>query len=152
MTTSNGYEEQTRRLLAETKSELSIVEAEIAELTQKSLTLQREVDAFETALTGYLRRTGRQAISENNWLRLLGAKEMTHKKRLIAIAERKGGRIRVSEATDILYSKGFIKSKKRMNAYTIVQSLLTQMAEEGKFEKVEPGEFRLIGAQQSLMR
>ena len=150
MVVSNGYEEQTQRLLAETRSELTIVEGRLDELMEKREILQREIGAFEIALEGYLRRSGRQAFGGDNWVELLSGSEMTHKKRLIAIAERKGGRIKVSEATDILYSKGFIKSKKRVNAYTIVQALLTQM--EREFEKVKPGEFRLVGAQQTLLK
>jgi len=80
------------------------------------------------------------------------SEEQTHKQRLIAIAKHNGGRVRISQATDILYSKGFIKSKKRANAYIIIQSLLADMTEEGQFEKTNPGQYRLVGAQQSLLR
>lgn len=146
---NNSYEEQTRRLLAETKSELNAVEVEITELRTKAVTLTREVDAYETALQGYLRRIGKGITTEPDWVKLLEGLK-SHKERLKAIAKHRGGRIRVSEATDILYTQGFIHAKKRFTAYSMVQSYLADMAEDGDFEKVAPGQYELIGAQQSL--
>ncbi len=147
---NHSYEDQTRRLLAETKSELTVIGNNIAELQQRWETLKREAEAYETALQGYLRRAGKQDVIETDWDKLLGGTSQTHKKRLITIAKRNGGRIRVTQATDILYSKGFIKSKKRANAYQIVSMLLVDMIDDGQFEKVAPGEYRLVGTQQSL--
>lgn len=150
MVTGNGYEEQTRRLLAETKSELNTIETEIAELQDKRVTLAREVNAYETALQGYLRRMGKQKGAEFNWNELLRG-DKTHKLRLITIAKHNGGKIRVNQATDILYSNGFIKSKKRATAYVMIQGYLASMMEEGTFEKIAPGEYRLLGAQENLL-
>ena len=136
------YEEQTRRLLAETQSDLTIIENQIAELQQKREVLKREAEAHELALRGYLRRTGRLEFAEPDWAKMFEGQ--THKEKLITIAKHNSGRIKVNKATDILYTKGFIKSRKRANAYTIVQTLLANMAEEGKFEKIKSGEYRLI--------
>ncbi len=152
MIASNGYEEQTRRLLAETQSELRSVETQIDELRNKAGTLAKEVDAYETALQGYQRRTGKQTIIQTDWRKLL-KNEKYHKDKLKAIAKQNGGNIRISEATDILYTNGFIKTKKRANAYIIIQSYLAEMAEKGgSFEKVAPGEYRLKDAQPSLLK
>lgn len=147
MTLNNySYEEQTRRLLSDAKSEQSVVQSEINKLQEKAVILAREVNAYETTLQGYLRRVGKQEIAEFDWEKLLNAAK-THKERLRVIAEHSGGIIRQSQATDILYGMGIIKAKKRSTAYAMVQGMLADMAEEGRFEKIAPGEYRLIGAQ-----
>jgi hypothetical protein len=151
MVISNGYEEQTRRLLSETRSELSKVDAEITELSKKKAELEAEAQGFEAALSGYLRRIGKQDFSTENWRKLLSGRKMTHPKRLIAIAKHKGGLLKVSEATDILYGNRFIKSKRRSNAYRIVYSLLANLVGEGIFQKTDSGEYKLVGVQQSLI-
>lgn len=148
---NHSYEDQTRRLLAETKSELTAIGNQMAELQQRWETLKKEAEAYETALQGYLRRAGKQEVIETDWDKLLGGKSQTHKKRLITIARRNGGRIRVTQATDILYSKGFIKSKRRANAYQIVSMLLADMTDDGQFKKVAPGEYRFVSSQRSLL-
>lgn len=149
--TNHSYEEQTRRLLAEAQSELRAVDGEMDILHDRRVALAREVEGYETALQGYLRRMGKASTIEPDWVKLLEGLKI-HKDRLRAIAEHRGGRIKVGEATDILYTKGFIHAKKRSTAYAMVQSNLADMAEEGKFQKVAPGEYELIGAQQSLLR
>ena len=78
------------------------------------------------------------------------ATDKIHKERLITIAKHSGGKIRVSQATDILCSNGFIKSRKRATAYAMVQGYLADMEYGGEFRKIGPGEYRLMGAQQSL--
>ncbi len=144
-----SYEEQTRRLLSEAQSELSALDEEIAKLQGKRVIVAREVGAYETALQGYLRRIRKQEVAEVDWSKLLGTVG-THKERVKLIAEHNGGKVRVSQATDILYSKGFIRAKKRATAYSMVQVMLVDMAEDGIFEKIGPGEYRLVGAQQRL--
>lgn len=143
---NHSYEEQTRRLLAEAQSELKVAEGEMDILRDRISILFKEVEAYEIALKGYLRRQGKQEIIEPDWVSLLRNQE-THKQRLEAIAKEKGGRIRVSEATDILYVKGFIHAKKRSTAYAMVQTYLADMAEQGIFQKLGPGEYELVGAQ-----
>ena len=148
---NHSWEEQTRRLLAEAQSELQAEEGEMDLLRDRIAILVKEIQAYETALQGYLRRKGKDIAIEPDWVDLLKSQE-THKERLKAIAEYKGGRIRVSEATDILYTKGFIHAKKRSTAYAMMQSYLADMAEAGDFQKVAPGEYELIGAQRSLLK
>jgi len=148
---SNSYEEQTRRLLSETKSELTNLHNQIAELQERAVILAKEVDAYETALQGYLRRAGKQTSIENDWAKLLDSAQ-THKERIRLIAERKGGTVRASQVTDILYSKGFIKAKKRATAYSMVQVMLADMTKKGEFEKTGLGEYRLRDSQQSLIK
>lgn len=149
MVTSDSYAEQTRRLLADTKSELSTIETQIDELVARRKILSAEAEAYEVALQGYLRRLGKEEIKEPDWVKLL-AGQQTHKDKLKAITRNKGGRIKVREATDILYTKGFIHAKKRSTAYAMVQAYLADMAEDGEFQKIAPGEYELIGAQQKF--
>lgn len=147
-TNTNSYEEQTARLLAETKAELEAAEASKKEVDDKIAILTREAHAYELALQGYRRRSGRETTNEPDWGKLLEG--LIHKEQLKVIAKHGGGKIAVSYAARLLYTKGFIKSRKPGNAYTIVQTLLSTMTEEGLFEKMAPGEFRLVGAQTIL--
>ncbi|MBM3172743.1 MAG: hypothetical protein FJZ85_03355 [Chloroflexi bacterium] len=152
MVIGNGssWEEQTRRFLSDTLSELNKVESQINELEVKRMKLAEEVKAWEMALEGYLKRTGRRVDITPEWYKTL--RDQTHKERILTIAKNSGGSVKASEATDILYTKGFIKAKKRSTAYSMVQRFLIELAEEGKLEKVAPAEYRLLGAQQSLIR
>jgi Tfp pilus assembly protein PilN len=151
MITNNGsWEEQTRRLLSDKLSELNKIKAQIEELQEKEAKVKAEAQAYELVLEDYLKGAGRQFKIEPDWLKLL--ENQTHKQQLLTIAEHSGGRIRVSEATDLLYTKHFIKAAKRATAYIMVQRFLKELREEGRFEKIAPGEYRLIGAQQNLLR
>jgi hypothetical protein len=140
---NHSYEDQTRRLLAETQSELRTIEAEIQALQEKAVTLAREVNAYEITLQGYLRRIGKQQIAGIDWVKLL-SEAKTHKERLQLIAKHNDGTIRVSQATDILYTKKFTQTKKRATAYTMIQVMLADMADNGIFEKTGPGQYRLV--------
>jgi len=151
MSVSNHYEEQTRRLLAEAQSELRAAEGQMDIIRDKIAMLVKEIQAYETALQGYLRRRGKDITTETDWNELLNDLG-SHKERIKAIAQHKGGTIKVSEVTDILYTKGFIHAQKRATAYSMIQSYLADMREAGDFQKIAPGEYRLIGAQQNLLR
>jgi len=147
---SQSYEEQTRRLLSEAQSELTTIGRQIHELEEKYQTLKKETDAYETALQGFLRRSGKQQDTGKDWKTLISW-ALTHKDRIRLIAENNGGTVKASQATDILYTNGFIKSKKRANAYQIVQNNLIDMVDVHIFEKIKPGEYRLIKGQPSLI-
>ncbi len=147
---NHSYEEQTRRLLSEAQSELMAIESEIAKLGEKRTKLALEVDAYDTVLQGYLRRTGKQGVVETDWKNLL-ASSKTLKDKLIMIAKQNGGRISQSQATDILYTNKLMGAKKRSTAYSIVQGYLNDMADRGIFEKTAPGKFQRKGAQPSLL-
>jgi hypothetical protein len=144
---NNSYEEQTRRLLSEARSELNTIEAQIKELQEKAGRVAEEVGAYETALKGYLTRTGKRESIEFDWKKLL-AKEKTLTNKLIAIAKQNGGNIRQSQATNILYGNKLTGAKKRATAYAIVQGYLADMAKRGVFQKVAPGQYQLIDARQ----
>ncbi len=146
---NHSYEDQTRRLLAESQSELKTLDEEIADLQERKVTLAGEVNAYETALQGYLRRIGKGEGAESDWKKILVGCDI-HKDRLKTIAKHNGGKIRVGQATDILYSNGFIKAQKRSTAYTMIQGYLSDMREDGIFEKIGLGEYKLVGAQQNL--
>jgi len=139
---NHSYEEQTRRRLAEAQSELGALDVEIRKLEDGRTELKAEVEAYETILRAYRKRTGKEEVGLD-WDKLLADK--THRERLIVIAQRTGGTVKTTYATDLLYTKGFMKSKRRSNAYSIVQHLLADMTAEGKFERVSGGEYRLRG-------
>lgn len=149
VTGNHSYEEQTRRLLSEAQSELRTIESEIAQLEERRTKLALEVDAYDTVLQGYLRRTGKQTVAETDWKKLL-AKDKTLKDKLITIAKQGGGRISQSQATDILYGNKLVGAKKRATAYAIMQGYLSDMAKRGIMSKVSPGQYQLVDAQQRL--
>ena len=143
---NNSYEEQTRKLLAEAKSELNKVIEKKSELNDKATILEQEVNAYETALQAYLKRMGKQAIEEIDWKKIL-KKGNSHRERIRLIAEQKGGKIRISQVTNILFSNGFINAKKHSTAYSVVQISLADMKKRGEVEKIGLGEYRLTSTQ-----
>jgi len=148
---NHSWEEQTRRLLSEAQSEQAGLETQISELAGRQAQLAREIDAYETALKGYLMRTGQKEVAEYDWKRIL-AGDKYHKDRLVTIAKHSGGKLIQRKATDILFGNKLIKAKKRATAYVMVQGYLTDMVEEGTFKKLNPGEYQLLDAQQSLIK
>ena len=141
------FEEQLRRLLSEAQSELKTLEGELDILHDQITIVAKEVSAYETTLQGFLRRSGKQPAVD--WDTVL-ANAKTHKDRIKVITEHRGV-IRPNQLTDILYP-GFIKSKKRANAYQIVQMNLANMVDADIMEKTSSGRYRLIGSQQKLPR
>ena len=150
VTNNHSVEEGLRNVLSETISELDRLKKEKEELDGRIMVLQEEMHAYEVALQGYMKRTGRQIKVDIDWAKLREAK--SHKVRLIKLAEYDGGKITVKDSSALLYTKGFIKSKRRTNAYQIVRMLLDDMTDAKIFEKVGPGEYRLVGAQPSMLR
>ena len=148
---NHSWEEQTRRLLSESQSELVGLEIQISELLDKQTKLAREIDAYETALKGYLMRTGQKEVAEYDWKKIL-ANDKYHKDRLVTIAKHYGGKVTQSKATDILFGNKLIRAKKRSTAYAMVQGYLADMAEQGMFRKLNPGEYQLLDAQQNLLK
>ncbi len=145
---NHSVEEGLRNVLSETMSELDRLEKEREELDGRIMALQNETHAYEVALQGYMKRTGSQIKVDIDWAKLREAK--SHKVRLIKLAEYDGGKITVKDSSLLLYTKRIIKSKRRSNAYQIVRTLLDDMTDAKIFEKVGPGEYNLVGAQQSL--
>lgn len=146
---NHSIEEGIRNVLSETMSEFDRLAKERKELDGRIMELQEEIHAYEVALKGYMKRTGRQIEVEIDWAKLREAK--SHKVRLIKLAEHAGGKITVKDSSALLYTKRIIKSKRRSNAYQIVRMLLDDMTDAKIFEKVGPGEYRLLGAQPSLI-
>ena len=144
------WEEQTRRLLAEATSELNDLGFKRKELNDKITTLERTVNAYETALKDFLVRSGQSNAVIQNWRKELAKPNLRHRDRLKIIAEHNGGKVRTNKATDILFNNKLINSKKRLNAYVIVRSILVDMADKGELKRIAPGEYQL--AQQSLLK
>ena len=65
---------------------------------------------------------------------------------LLTIASRNGGHLKVNGAKKIMIEAGLIRTPK--NAATVIYALISRSE---KFEWVVPGEYRLIGTQQSLL-
>jgi hypothetical protein len=78
-------------------------------------------------------------------LRKAKAQKKTQMDGLILIAS-KDGSIKVKEAQRLMVEAGFVSNPK--NAASILYTLISRSE---KFEKVKPGEYKLIGAQQSLL-
>ncbi len=147
---NHSVEEGLRNVLSETISELDKLKKEREELDGRIMVLQEETHAYEVALQGYMKRTGRQIKVEIDWDKMREAK--SHKVRLIKLAEYDGGKITVKDSSALFYTKRIIKSKRRENAYQIVRTLLDDMTDAKIFEKVGPGKYKLVGAQQALLK
>jgi hypothetical protein len=150
VSTNHSWEEESRKYISDIRTELNETQKRFEEDKAKLDTLQRELEAWESALQSHLKRTGRPETLKSN-LQAILEKQKNHKDRIKIIAEQNNGQIKVGYAADILYNYGILKSKSRMAAYRIVYGLVFSMAEAGIFEKIGAGEFRLIGAQSKLM-
>ncbi len=151
MTTfSQSYEEQTRRLLAEAKSEHDQIVNQIEALQKRREALVAEAYAYELTLQGYLRRSGKQpeVTADASWVDALCDK--THKEKIVEFARHNGGVVKVGQVADFLYTNGLIKSKSRQNAYIVLQKIFAELLENGTLEKTGPAEYLLVGAQPRL--
>ncbi len=145
---NHSFEAQLLKLIAETKSELDAKEGRREVLDKEIDELKLEIQGYDIALRGFQKRTGKQEESAIDWSKLLLTAK-THKDRIIIVLKQFGGIARPNQITDILYTKDFIKSKRRGNAYQIVQTNLAQLIDKKLVEKTEDG-YRLIGAQPVL--
>ena len=149
VTPNHVWEEETRRYLADIQTELVEVDKRLEVLQAKRDALAREAEAFDTALTAHLRRTGRERVIQPDMRGFL-TNQPNHKARIRRIAEHNDGLLKVGEAASALYAYRLIKTKSKMNAYRIVYALALQMVDEEVFEKTGRGEFRLLGTQPAL--
>lgn len=149
VTVNHVWEEETRKYLAEIRTELVDISKRLEELQAKRDALAHEAEAFNTALAAHLRRTGRERIIQPD-IRELLINQPNHKARIKLIAEQNNGVLKVGEAANILYTYRIIKTKSKMHAYRIVYALTREMVDEGTFERSAPGEFRRLGTQSSL--
>jgi hypothetical protein len=144
-----SFEEQLLRLISATKAELEAKEKDYHKLIKEIQELTLEKEGYEKALSGYQRRFGIPGQAEINWNELLKDAD-THKEKIIVITKYLGGSTRPNQLTDILYNQGFIKSKKRANAYLIISRILIDLVDKRLMEKTDTGEYRLLGAQPNL--
>ena len=141
-------EEALKNVLSETISELSRLRKEKEEIDKRISQLEEEARSYDIALKGYLKRTGNYNSQELD-INMI-KKASSHKLRLQILAKHDSGRITVKDSSALLFNNGFIKSKRRSNAYQIVRGLLEEMVDEKIFEKIAPGEYRLVGQQSFL--
>lgn len=149
LTNNHSWEEETRKYLSEAQAEKDVVDKKVEELQEKAVVLAREIDAYQIALEGHLRRTGRQPSIAQDLRRVLEI-QPNHEERLKRIAERNGGIIKVGSAADLLFNLRLVKSKSRQHAYRIVYGLILRMVEDNQFVKTAPATFRLKGSQTSF--
>jgi len=150
VTNDTRWEEYTRKLYDEARTELVENEKQIKSLQERAVELAREVTSYQYALEGYLKRVGKSdnLLLQSQWLEHL--KNLpSHRERIQAIVKRFGGVSKVKKVTDVLYPN-FIKSKSWHNAYSIVYGLFLEMTEDGIFKKVGPAEYQLLSGQPSL--
>ena len=146
---NQAFEEQLLKLISDTKSELATKEEQKATIDREVVLLKNELQGYSVTLASYQKRSGTQGHNGIDWPKLMiGAN--THKDEIIVVLKQSGGIARPNQITDILYSKGFIKSIKRANAYQIVQTNLAHLIDKGLVEKTETGDYKLIGAQPAL--
>ena len=144
MVTDNGsLDEQLRCELAKITSELESAKTEIDRLVQRVSQLSESARGYHVVLEHRAEQSSGTGSVSASWVESL--RPLKHKDQLIAIAERQKGRLLVSEAATIMYLSKLINTKKRKNAYNIVSGYATGLADEGIFEKVGPGEFRVVG-------
>jgi len=146
---NQSFEEQLLKLISETKSELATKGEQKATIDREVELLKNELQGYSVTLASYQKRSGIPGHNGIDWSKLMiGAK--THKDQIIIVLKQFGGIARPSQIRDILYTKGFIKSKKRENAYQIVQINLAQLIDKKLVEKTDTGDYKLIGAQPVL--
>jgi hypothetical protein len=146
---NHSWEEETRKYLKEIQTELIDINKKIEELQAKRNNLSSEAEAFSTALSVHLRKTGRQDILQEDIKEFLII-QPNHKERIKRIAEQNNGVLKIGLAADVMYSSQIMKTKSRMQAYRIIYGLTKDMVEQGIFQKSSPGEFRLVGTQPEL--
>lgn len=135
----------------------------LVELSNLIGTLRRQESETKQALDGILeqikaveitmrlcRHNGAQATPDIHdalvaELRKAKSQKKTQMDALMLIAGRNNGHIKVTNAQRLMVESGFIANPK--NAASILYTLISRSE---KFEKVKPGEYKLIGAQQSL--
>jgi len=143
---NRSFEEQLLKLITDTKSDLMAKEEQKIDIDREVEILKNELQGYEVTLHSYQRRSGIQGHNGIDWTKLMiGAK--WHTDQIVIVLKQLGGIARPTQITDILFGKGFIVSKKRANAYQIVQTNLVKLIDKGLVEKTEKGDYKLIGAQ-----
>lgn len=90
------------------------------------------------------RRKGKNKGGQGpDWKQILEGK--SHQEQLVAVAENKGGKVKLADASDLFYSLGLIKSKSKANARNTVQGLARNMVDAKVFQRIGRGEYRLLG-------
>ena len=145
---NHTWEEETRKTLTLIQTELNDAKKDYEEIKVKVDRLSNEAEAMELALQIYLKRSGKQDAIKQDMRELL-VNQKNHKERIIQIAKRNNGVLKVGPAADILYNYRLMKSKSRMNAYRIIYGLMMLMVDEGIFKKSGPGEFVHLDIQAS---
>jgi len=143
MVSNYSWEEQTRKYLSEATSELNELIMEKGKMEDQIDEKKRVVEGYEYALRDYLIRSGHSNLLLRDWIDELSNPTYKHKDRLRIIGENNGGKVRTNKATDILFNNKLVKSKKRMNAYVIIQGILAGMVDKGEMIKIGPGEYQL---------
>lgn len=137
--------------LTELTSLIARLHKEREELSQKFSEIDEQIKAVEVTMR-LIRHDGSQAapdiydalVAE---LRRAKAQEKTQMDALKLIANKSNGSIKVTYAQRLMVETGFIANPK--NAASIIYTLISRSE---RFEKVKPGEYRLMGSQQSLLK
>lgn len=120
-----------------------------AEAQQKVAEICKQIDAVELTMRLY-RHDGTQAmpdihdalVAELRKAKANKAKKKTQMDALILIANKSDGIIKVTHAQRLMVETGFISNPK--NAPSTIYTLIDR---SGRFEKVKPGEYRLLSEQ-----
>ena len=114
------------------------------ELQQRLDELDKQLEAVET--TVHLLRYGKSGRSYTDKSLISELRGKTHIDALLTIAGKNNNRLKATEAKRLMIEAGLIRNPK-----TALSMLYTIINRSGKFERVRPGEYRLIDVQQSLL-
>jgi len=140
MTMNGNYEEQTRKYLEEVLTELKDIESRMLDLREKAENLRKHAQSYQQVLQHQAARSTK--ANAPNWKKILQG--LTREDQVKVIARHNGGIIRVVQARDIIFDSGLTRAKNRSNAYTAIQNLISDMADEGIFERVDKGRYHLV--------
>lgn len=143
VTNNHSFEEQIRRILAEVQSQLKSAQTERDKWATRAVELAGVAGAYEKVLQHQAARQGKADTDDSIWKELL--RGLNHREQILVIAEKKEGEVRKADATDILYTLGFIKAKSRAVAYNIVQQVVSALVDDGLLAPTEKaGVFRRV--------
>lgn len=132
--------DELTRLIVDLRRKRAEVESQIIEL-------EEQIEAVETTISLY-RKAGKIYEPEAYKSIVPELEGRTHLDALQYIASKGDGRLKVTDAKRLMSEAGLLRNPK-----TALSMLYTIISRSGKFERIAPGEYRLIShVQQSLIR
>lgn len=131
--------DQLAELVAKLRQEQAEAQRHLAEIDEKLRAVETTMRLFRT--------NGALAASDMSTSLVSELKGKTHLQALITIAYKNNACFKVVDAKRLMLQAGLLRSPK--NALSMLYTIISR---SGKFEKVAPGEYRLIESQESLIK